>query len=617
MPDDLVPLLIGSLVATRLVALFLGGARQERLPYLGLLAADLAALIGARAAGDAGAALGFVAEWVGLVLVIMPGLLDSLEARVGRAADATARRRAIWVARAREIFVPGRGATLRRRSLEHLALAAAGDADRVLSALAVDVTATRDAEHARQLHGERVQLLVAADRAAEAVEHAERHLGPSDFERSPALTAALCRALAAMGRPRDAASLLALLELQAVGRNLAAQPLLGHARLAFIGAAGLGDELERLLAQRAIARDLGRGEAARLRALAVASAAQGDDEIRAVARDLAGRLLEASARASTSVSRRAPLTIALVAVNVAVLVALHLAGIARDELGLARAGALFRPAVLAGEWWRLPTAMFLHADLLHIGANMYALYLLGRAAEDLLSAPRLFVIYVVSGLGGGLASLWADRGLSVGASGAIMGLLAALTVVVFGRRHQFHPTARRMLLGNLLFLGALQAFLGWQIPMIDSAAHAGGFVAGLFATAGLAPTRELSPAARRAIAGLAVALAAGLGVAGVLALRTPLQATLLALPTQTIELDGARVVVPASWRREAAPRPAAGPQTSELVDRHLGIVVRIERDGERIRVLSPQADDARVRPLLARIAEGARPASQPAAPVLR
>jgi hypothetical protein len=176
-------------------------------------------------------------------------------------------------------------------------------------------------------------------------------------------------------------------------------------------------------------------------------------------------------------------------------------------------------------------------------------------------------------------------------------------VVVFARRHQFYPAARRMLLGNLFFLAVLQAFLGWQIPMIDSAAHAGGFVAGLLATAGMAPTRALSRGARRALGVVAVPIALVMLVAGTLQARRPLADTLLALPTRVLTTDGVRVDVPVSWERDAS---------GLIVDRHLGIELRIARAGDAIRLQSPQADDPRVRPLLERISKGARSASQAA-----
>jgi rhomboid protease GluP len=602
MPEDIVLLLIGSLVATRLVVMLLSGARRDRTPYLLLLGADAIALGCAHALGDRAAALAFVAECAGIVLVLAPGALDQLQARAERRGDARGARRALRVARVREVLVPGRAATQRRRALEHLARARAGDVDRVLAELADEIGRATDPTRARQLQTEAVLALLAADRRDAALAHAGRYLEPEDYERSPALTAAVATALASLGQLREAASMLVVLEAQAAGRNLAAQPLLLSARLAFVAGAGLRPELEALLAQPAIGGELPSAERERLRASA-AAASDADPDVAAVARELAARLLELGQRTSAPMRRRAPLTLALVAANIGIAAAVTALGLGKDELGLARAGALFRPAVLAGEWWRLLTAMFLHAGALHLGANMYGLYLLGRATEEILSWPRLLLVYALAGLGGGLASLWADRGLSVGASGAIMGVLASLTVIVFARRHQFHPVARRMLLGNLLFLGALQAFLGWQIPMIDSAAHAGGFVAGLLATAGLMPGRELSAMGRRALVGVAMLLVLAFVAAGVLAARRTLSETLLRLPTAEVVVGGVRLRVPQNWGQE---RPGL------LVDRHLGIELRVELGAgpeARITLHSPQADDPRVRPLLERISREARPAS--------
>ena len=97
------------------------------------------------------------------------------------------------------------------------------------------------------------------------------------------------------------------------------------------------------------------------------------------------------------------------------------------------AGALYGPAVLAGEWWRLLTAGFLHAGLLHLAVNMFSLVMLGRGLEGLLdrSARWMFpFLYLVSILGGSVGALLLDFDVpAVGASGAIFGLLAAAVVI--------------------------------------------------------------------------------------------------------------------------------------------------------------------------------------------
>jgi membrane associated rhomboid family serine protease len=595
--DDVFLFMAAVLVAMRLGQMLLVGARRDRAPYLALLAVDLAAIMVAISLDERGESLGFVTACVGLVLLIAPGVLDRAQAKAERRGDSIGWRRALRLARLREILVPGAAATRHRRALEHLALARSGAADQVLGELASETTAERDPVRAHHLYAEQVQVLLAVGRRPEAIALAERQLDYAAYERHPALVAAVAGGLCAEGRLRDALPLLALLEMQAAGRDVAAQPLLLPARLGFIAGAGLRDEIDRLLVQRAIANQLGAAERGRLHEIA-AEAHGGDPDVERLARELAARLLEAAARASIPLYRRAPITVALLAINTLALLAVFALGLGRDELGLARAGALFRPAVLAGEWWRLGTAMFLHAGLLHLVANMYALLLLGRVTEEILGGARLLLIYTLAGIGGGLASLWADRGLSVGASGAIMGLLASLTVIVVSRRHLFHPLERRTLLGNLLFLAALQFFLGFQLPMIDNAAHTGGFVVGLLATAGLVPARELVPAARRALGTVAISIALAFVACAVMVARRPLGLTLERLPTAELVADGVRVTVPRGWTRDSS---------GLIVDRYLGIEARIARVGDRIQLHSPQADDPRVQPLLQRVAESARP----------
>ena len=85
---------------------------------------------------------------------------------------------------------------------------------------------------------------------------------------------------------------------------------------------------------------------------------------------------------------------------------------------------------IGGEWWRLFTAAFLHGGLLHIGFNMLVLWLVGRPLESVLGHTRFVILYLLSALGGSVASYTFSplNTVSVGASGAIFGLMAALLV---------------------------------------------------------------------------------------------------------------------------------------------------------------------------------------------
>lgn len=126
---------------------------------------------------------------------------------------------------------------------------------------------------------------------------------------------------------------------------------------------------------------------------------------------------------------------------------------------------------VGNEWWRLLTSAFLHGSFLHIAFNMYVLFALGPTLERVLGHGRFLVLYLVSALGGAIASYaFSDiRTLSVGASGAIFGLMGAL--VIAGRRLRYDITQVLILLGINVVIGFLQ-------PGVDWRAHLGGLVTG-------------------------------------------------------------------------------------------------------------------------------------------
>ncbi len=132
------------------------------------------------------------------------------------------------------------------------------------------------------------------------------------------------------------------------------------------------------------------------------------------------------------------------------------------------------------QYWRLFTVMFLHADLLHIFFNMYALYLFGYLIENALGRWRFIAIYFVSGFVASATSyVFADPGVvAVGASGAIFGLLGAWVAYNFRRRNL---AANRFQLQWAGFLIGINLLLGLTISNIDNFAHLGGLVAGIAA----------------------------------------------------------------------------------------------------------------------------------------
>src|SRR5436190_13468431 len=142
------------------------------------------------------------------------------------------------------------------------------------------------------------------------------------------------------------------------------------------------------------------------------------------------------------------------------------------------AGANYGPAVLHGEWWRLVTSMFLHGGLLHLALNGWALYQLAGLFEIWLGSARLLLVYFVSGIAGSLASALISGVPSVGASGAIFGLLGALISFLLRRHEDLTPQAKSLLM-QLVGWAVINVVFGFSVKGIDNAAHLGGAAAGL------------------------------------------------------------------------------------------------------------------------------------------
>ena len=160
---------------------------------------------------------------------------------------------------------------------------------------------------------------------------------------------------------------------------------------------------------------------------------------------------------------------------------------AANQINPLEAGALVRVHVLAGEWWRVFTSMFLHGGPDHLIGNMVALYIVGMACEHAFSAGRTALIYFGSGVMGAAFSLATGPGPSVGASGAIFGVLAAVAVMLYKNHDRFYVRDKRI--GFVLAAWAgWQLFTGFLSPFIDNFAHLGGMTGGAIAALLLTPT---------------------------------------------------------------------------------------------------------------------------------
>ena len=141
---------------------------------------------------------------------------------------------------------------------------------------------------------------------------------------------------------------------------------------------------------------------------------------------------------------------------------------------LLRLGEKAPQIIMENQWWRLVTAMFLHAGLLHIGMNMWCLVDLGPEVESLFCTTKFTVLYLVTGVAGFVLSLWWSPGVpSVGASGAIMGLIGILIGASFHHGH-LGKEYRSQLWRWVIYIAIFGIFFA-----VDNAAHIGGLASGL------------------------------------------------------------------------------------------------------------------------------------------
>ena len=184
------------------------------------------------------------------------------------------------------------------------------------------------------------------------------------------------------------------------------------------------------------------------------------------------RLTQGMRRASLE-GTGAVVTKALIGINVGIyLLELALGGdVTGTNNRIYTDGVLYGPAVAAGDWWRLFTPMFLHYGPIHLGMNMLALWWFGAAVEEALGRGRYLLLYLVSGLAGSAGALFfAPESLTVGASGAIFGILGAAFVLERQRTYVLGGGAMSIIVLNLAFT--------LFIPGISIGGHLGGLAGG-------------------------------------------------------------------------------------------------------------------------------------------
>ena len=166
-------------------------------------------------------------------------------------------------------------------------------------------------------------------------------------------------------------------------------------------------------------------------------------------------------------------TVSLILINVLIFLIANVLGIHETVINIF---GDYSSYVKAGEYYRLFTSMFVHADIVHLGVNMYALYILGKEAESFFGKGKFLGIYLLSGLAGSLLSILLNvSAISVGASGAIFGILGAL--LYFG--YNFRVYLGNSFVKEILPVIFINLAIGFIVPGIDYYAHIGGLVAGI------------------------------------------------------------------------------------------------------------------------------------------
>lgn len=171
--------------------------------------------------------------------------------------------------------------------------------------------------------------------------------------------------------------------------------------------------------------------------------------------------------------KRIVVTYALIIINI-IIYFLQMSGIINSDMF-----AMNSDTFTSGNWWVIITSAFLHANILHLACNMYSLYIIGTQLETVMGKIKFLVVYFSSAIIGALLSgvVNGSSVTSVGASGAIFGLMGAL--LYFGYHYRLY--LGNVIISQLVPVILLNLFIGFTNPLIDNWAHIGGLVGGLFA----------------------------------------------------------------------------------------------------------------------------------------
>lgn len=175
------------------------------------------------------------------------------------------------------------------------------------------------------------------------------------------------------------------------------------------------------------------------------------------------------------------MSVLIAVINVAIFLMLECIGNTEDGSWMLQCGAMYVPSVLDGEYYRIVTSMFLHFGFTHLVNNMFMLLLLGHQLEYEIGKVKFVCIYLLSGIGGNLLSMWSEVRLSeysvsAGASGAIFGIIGALFYIAVCNGGRIGELTGR----GILVMIVISFYYGFTSSGIDVLAHAGGLATGFF-----------------------------------------------------------------------------------------------------------------------------------------
>ncbi len=471
-----------------LVVGILAARGRARKAHTLLLAGTLLLSIWLIQTGRTTGPLALLPLWLFCLFLLLPVLFSWLLRWAGRF---QLYRLAAFLSRATDLLLlrPPQGSADTYRALARIQ---AGKGEEVIREFRERLARAEGMEEKALLARQLLPLLAKAERFEEVVDlfQAPWPWSPRPWEPMGAL---LARSLAELGRFGEMVQVVETLEEGPAAEDLQARGWLDLARLVFFAALGEADLLEELLApSSSFGEELPRPLVRKWLEKARVWQAEPPLSREALPPGLYERVL-AQARQSAAMPRSlglgpgiAPVTSILCLGILAFYFWSESLGGATNPWVLVRLGALFSWPDLLQNPWKLLSTMFLHFGPVHMGVNLLALWLFGRLAEQAFGSVRYVLVYLVSGLAGGILSLaFGDPGIRVGASGAILGVIGAATLLFASNRpgRPWPPAWRKQVFFGLFLTLAGTVAFGAFFKEVDNMAHMGGALAGILLAA--------------------------------------------------------------------------------------------------------------------------------------